>query len=120
DPRVLVAVPPPRGGGADRVHHILAQYLGQRSPPHVQRRERKHVHPRVVVLVRGSRSQTLARQPGRRLARWPVRPFRLFPERALPVAGLAQQMIPRDTTIVRRGKQLERARRAEPVDRKST
>ena len=102
DPRVLVAVPAPRARRADRLHDLLAQKLRQRPPQHLQRGEREHVDARIVVLVaRAGLAQLAIRPVGWRLTLRAIRPVGLAPDRALPVARLAQQVLPRDLRVVR-------------------
>ena len=100
DPRVLVAIPAPRTRRADRLHDLLAQVFGQRPAQHVQGGEREHVDARVVVLVTRARLAQLAIRPiGRRLALGPIGPVGLAPDRSLPVARLAKQVLPRDLEL---------------------
>src|SRR5688572_9947185 len=102
DPGALVAIPAPGLRSPDRIHHQLLEHLRQRTPPDVERGEREHVDAHVVVFVRAPGLEPRARSPLGRLATRAIRPLRLPPERAFPVARLPEQVIPRDLAIVRR------------------
>jgi hypothetical protein len=70
----------------------------------MERGEGEHVHANVVVLVRAPRLVALALLVlgERYVTRWPVGPVGLGPQRPFPVAGLPQQVVPRDLAVVLR------------------
>ena len=115
DPGILVAVPAPGVRGADGVHDAFLQYLRQRTAPDIERGERQHVHANVVVLVHAARLVARPRGPFTRLVARPVGPVGLAPQRAFPVAHLAQQVVPGDGAVVRGFKQIEEIGRAEGI-----
>ena len=107
DPRVAVRMPLPLRRGADRIHHRLPQHVGQRAPEPLQQREAQAVDADVVVLPqRAGRLQGawLALLGAAEVALAEVAVVvdgvRLVPHRALPLAGLLQQMPPRDASIL--------------------
>ena len=114
-PRIVVAEPAPGVRGADRVHDLFLEHLRQRLAPEVERGERQHVHARVVVLVDRAGLVAWPRLPLVELVGRPVGPVGLAPERALPVAGLPQQVVPGDGAVVRRVEQVDQVRLPHPV-----
>ena len=112
DPRRFVPGPLPGGGGADRLHDVLAQHRRQRTAPDLQRGQRQHVHTHIVVLVHSARCDARPCAPLGRCAGGPVGPIRLAPEGSLPIAHLPEHVLPGDAAIVHRGEQIEWRHRA--------
>ena len=106
-PGVLVAVPAPAIRGADGIHDPLAEHQRKRIAHHVERRQGKQVHPDIVVLVVRSRLvHGAVRVLEGVLAHRAVGPVRLVEQRALPVARLAEQVVPGDGVVVFRAEEL--------------
>ncbi len=105
DKRVVVAVPLPVGGGADRGHDPFGEHLRQRAAEHTQQCEAEPVHPDVVVFPVGARR---LQRPQIALPAAPlggqvaaaVDDVGLAEQRALPFRGLLQQVPPGDRAVV--------------------
>src|SRR5690606_24330349 len=95
DVRVVVSVPLPGVGGADRVHDKLLQDLGERPAPDAEEGQGGAVHAHVVVLPEGAGRLELAV-----LAAAPVGPVGLAPEGPFPLAGLLEEHAPGDRRVV--------------------
>src|SRR5262249_46725971 len=107
-PPVLLPVPPAPGPSANRLLLFLAGPFRARTPPHLQRRERHDVDAHVVVFEMRTRLPQLSLRPVvRRVADRTIGPIGLAPQRALPVARLAQQMVPFDLRVVLRLEQID-------------
>src|SRR6185503_17752702 len=64
----------------------------------------------IVVLVRRPRLGARSRSPLGRILRRTVRPIRLAPQRALPVARLSEKIVPCDRPVVWSGERVEKHR----------
>ncbi len=110
DEGVVIAVPRPAGGRADRVHDALGEHVGQRPPEPAQQCQAEPVDPHVVVFpVASGRLQHARLTLG--LSRATVRlvgqaavavdHVGLAEQRAFPFAGLRQHVAPGDGSVVR-------------------
>ncbi len=108
DGRIAIAVPLPARGRADRPHHRVREHARQRLSEEPQQREAQAVDADVVVFPVGA---GLAQRPERAFGivglalrlqvAVSVDEVGLAPERALPLRGLLQQMMPGDGTVLR-------------------
>src|SRR5258708_12888407 len=88
DPGIAVTIPSPGIGGADGIHDIGLQHLGQGVTPYARGGEGQGIHPYIIILPDGAGGISLAVEPFFCFGSRPAGPVRLAPYTAFPVPAV--------------------------------